>query len=85
MMRIFGKNPGFTLIEILVSISVIALVSTIGVTGYQSVSRGGRDALRKSDLEQIRSALEIYKSEYGQYPAEASTCLDFKMASTTSS
>ena|SRR3989344_9545165 len=75
MMRIFGKNPGFTLIEILVSISVIALVSTIGVTGYQSVSRGGRDALRKSDLEQIRSALEIYKSEYGQYPAEASTCL----------
>jgi len=62
-------NSGFTLIEILVTITIIALVSTIGVTGYQAVSRGGRDALRKTDLEQIRSALEIYKSENNSYPS----------------
>ena len=66
---------GFTIVELLVSITIIALLSTIGVTGYQAVSRGGRDALRKSDLEQIRSALEIYKSEFGAYPDESATCI----------
>src|SRR3989338_3588916 len=68
-------NSGFTLIEILVTITIIALVSTIGVTGYQAVSRGGRDALRKTDLEQIRSALEIYKSENNAYPVNSDTCI----------
>lgn len=69
------KPTGFTIVELLVSITIIALLSTIGLTGYQSVSRGGRDALRKSDLEQIRSALEIYKSEKNYYPASSSECL----------
>lgn len=59
---------GFTLIEILVAVSIIGILSTIGITGFQAVTRSGRDALRKTDLEQIRSALEIYKSENSQYP-----------------
>src|SRR3989344_4485827 len=70
-----NSSAGFTLIEILVTLSIIMIISTIGVTGYQAVARSGRDALRKSDLEQLRSALEIYKSEYGAYPIEAAPCL----------
>lgn len=69
------KNRGFTLIEVLVAATLVALLSTMGVTGYQAVTRSGRDALRKTDLEQIRSALEIYKSEVSShnYPS-ASGC-----------
>lgn len=70
-----SSKPGFTLIEVLVSAAIIGLLSTVGVTGFQAVTRNGRDALRKSDLEQIRSALEIYKSENDLYPAAASDCL----------
>lgn len=70
----FYDRSGFTLIEVLVSAAIIGLLSTVGVTGFQVVTRNGRDALRKSDLEQIRSALEIYKSENDQYPAAASDC-----------
>ena len=62
------KNYGFTIIEILVSVGLIALLSTMGITGFQAITRGGRDALRKTELEKIRSALEIYKSDYGFYP-----------------
>ena len=69
------KYSGFTIIELLVSITIIALLSTIGMTGYQAVSKGGRDALRKTDLEQIRSALEIYKSENSAYPVNSDTCI----------
>lgn len=66
-------SSGFTLIEILVAATIVALLSTIGVTGYQAMTRNGRDALRKSDLEQVRSALEIYKSENSSYPLPTTT------------
>lgn len=66
---------GFSLIELLVAVSLIAILSTLGISGFQAVTRGGRDALRKSELEQIRSALEMYRSETGSYPAESTTCL----------
>lgn len=70
----FLFQRGFTFIEILVTVTLIALLSTIGITGFQAVTRGGRDALRKTDLEQIRSALEIYKSENGNYPDDSGSC-----------
>jgi len=66
-------NRGFTLIEILVAATIIGLLSTIGFAGFQAITRSGRDALRKSDLEAIRSALEIYKTENNSYPT-ASNC-----------
>ncbi len=67
------SGAGFTLIEIMVAATIVALLSTMGISGYQAVTRSGRDALRKSDLEQIRSALEIYKSENNGYPTNTST------------
>lgn len=70
------KNKfGFTLIEILVAATIVALLSTIGLSGYQAITRSGRDALRKSDLEQIRSALEIYKSDNKNYPTPPTACV----------
>ncbi len=66
------KSCGFTMIEILVTATIIGLLSTIGISGFQAITRSGRDALRKSDLEQIRSALEIYKSENQKYPTVSS-------------
>lgn len=69
------KFDGFTLIEVLVAATIIGLLSTIGLSSYQAITRSGRDALRKSDLEQVRSALEIYKSDNGNYPTVTVTCV----------
>lgn len=74
---IYHSQKGFTLIEILVAATIIGILSTIGITGFQAVTRNGRDAVRKSDLEQIRSALEIYKSENNQYPASSACTSPF--------
>jgi general secretion pathway protein G len=71
-----NHRSGFTLIEILVAATIVGLLSTIGMTGFQAVTRNGRDALRKSDLEQIRSALEIYKSENNAYPDDENCGVD---------
>lgn len=65
--------PGFTLIEILVVISIIAVIITIAIVSYTTINKQSRDAKRKSDLEQIRSALEMYRSDNGYYPSVNTT------------
>jgi prepilin-type N-terminal cleavage/methylation domain-containing protein len=61
-------NKGFTLLELLVSISIIMLLTVSGMAAYGSVSKNSRDSKRKSDIEQLRQALEMYRSDLGYYP-----------------
>lgn len=62
------QKRGFTLLEILVSITIIAVLTAIGIVSYSSVNKRSRDVKRKSDLEQVRSALEMYRADNGEYP-----------------
>ncbi len=64
------KNKGFTLIELLVTTTIILLLTSIAVVSYASASKRSRDNKRISDLETLRSALEIYRSEEGVYPLD---------------
>ena len=57
----------FTLIEILVVATIIALLAAGATISYSSLTKQSRDAKRKADLEQIRSALEMYRSNNNQY------------------
>jgi len=52
----------FTLIEILVVTTIIGILTATGATAYSMMGKTSRDARRKADLEQIRSALEMYRS-----------------------
>ncbi|MFH2061590.1 MAG: prepilin-type N-terminal cleavage/methylation domain-containing protein [Candidatus Beckwithbacteria bacterium] len=62
------KNKGFTFIEMLVVITIIAVLTMIGVTSFGVANRKARDGKRKGDLEQIRAALEIYYTDESDYP-----------------
>lgn len=66
-------KKAFTLIELLVVIAIIAIMITVGTVSYQRSLRLARDSKRKTDLEQIRQALETYRSETGAYPASTSS------------
>lgn len=59
---------GFTLIEILVVISIIGILIAISLFGVQGARVSSRDTKRKADVEQIASALEIFKNDCGYYP-----------------
>lgn len=65
-------RSGFTLLELLIVVGIISLLVTLGTSIYSSAQRSSRDAKRKADLEEIRSALEMYRSENNQYPTTAS-------------
>jgi general secretion pathway protein G len=62
------KKNGFTLIEILVTISIIGLLTMIGITNFRVANQKARDGRRQGDLEQIRAALELYRTDEGEYP-----------------
>ena len=61
------KNNGFTLIEILVVVTIIGLLTLVAVVSYSAFLKQARDAKRKADLEQIRAALEMYRSNNDNY------------------
>jgi len=64
-----ATKKGFTLIELLVVIAIIGMLTALGTVNYVTVRSRSRDAQRKSDLRQIQSALELYRSDQGAYPA----------------
>lgn len=66
------NQKGFSLIELMVGISIIGILMALTLTGISSSRAAARDAKRKADLELIRSGLEIYKADCDEYPTTAS-------------
>lgn len=62
------SKKGFTLVELLVAISIIAILSAIGMIVFGNVQMQARDSKRKQDLRAISTALEIYYNKNGKYP-----------------
>lgn len=74
----FEHQRGFTLIELLVVMTIIGVLAGLIVPNYMLARQRARDAQRKSDLEQIQKALELYKMDQDPpaYPASSEFILD---------
>ncbi|MEI6533669.1 MAG: type II secretion system protein [Candidatus Roizmanbacteria bacterium] len=55
-------KKGFTLVELLVVASIISMLAVVGIASFITLTQQSRDVRRKADIEQIRSALEMYKN-----------------------
>lgn len=80
---------GFTLVEILVTISIIGLLASLALVSFTSSQKQARDTQRKSDLKQYATALEGFANENGSlYPERPTTvsakdvlCVDMAITS----
>lgn len=61
-------QPGFTLIELLIVISIIGILAGLLFINFGGVRERGRDAARKNDLRQLKTALRLYYNDYQRYP-----------------
>jgi prepilin-type N-terminal cleavage/methylation domain-containing protein len=77
-------RKAFTLIELLIVVSIISILAVIIVIAIGNAESKSRDTKRKADLQAISSALEAYKSQKGVYPNSAATgCVTDKTNFTT--
>lgn len=68
------SRSGFTLVELLVVVSIIAILSVIGLVIFTSTQKVARDARRRADIESISKALEVnYNTSAAIYPAIAAS------------
>ncbi len=61
-------KQGFTLLELLVVMVILGVLVTIGLRSFTTSQMRARDSRRKSDLEQLANALELYRTDKGHYP-----------------
>lgn len=72
----YKKRSGFTIIELLVVISIIATISSIVLTNINESRKRSRDALRVQQIAQVQRALELFFSKNGRYPDVVNDGLD---------
>lgn len=67
------SNRGFTLVELIVVIAVIGVLAGAIILGLNPLTqfKKTRDAERKSNLREIKTALALYYSIHGEYPADS--------------
>ncbi len=64
---------GFTLLELLVVISIIGILVAMGAVAYSNAQQKGRDAKRVGDMKAIQAAFEQYYSINTAYNTNCST------------
>lgn len=62
------EQKGFSLIELLVVITILGILAAIGLTSYRTANMKARDSRRQADIQQMRSALEMWRTDCGEYP-----------------
>ncbi|MCX6793888.1 MAG: prepilin-type N-terminal cleavage/methylation domain-containing protein [Candidatus Gottesmanbacteria bacterium] len=62
------NKRGFTLIELMVVMAILAILLGIGAGTFTSSMKKGRDATRKANLRAITNTLELYYNDKGKYP-----------------
>lgn len=67
---VFSKRQrGFTLLELIVAMTILALMSSVGIVGYKHSTKTAREAVLKEDLFQLNHALEQHRADRGKYPS----------------
>ena len=69
MVRRIQSSRGFTLVELLVVLSLISILAAMAVVQYRNSVRLGQEAVLKKDLFAMRDAIDQYYADKNKYPA----------------
>ena len=71
-------NKGFTLVELLVVLAILAMLLTLATPKYFNSLERAKEATLKQDLNTVRDSLDKYYADTGQYPNTLEDLVDKK-------
>lgn len=69
--NLYRKEKGFTLVELMIVIIILAILTGIAVPSYLVLRNRARQAAAKAELMNIATALGIFEADQEVYPATA--------------
>lgn len=63
-----GAN-GFTLVELMIVVSIVGILATLAVPSYQSSVMKARETVLRQDLFTLRELLDHHRADKGKYPS----------------
>lgn len=61
-------QAGFTLVELLIVVIILAVLASVAVPQFTSSTDDAKEAALDSTLSQMRTAIELYYHQHGEYP-----------------
>jgi general secretion pathway protein G len=65
---LYKKQEGFTLVELMIVIIILAILTAIAVPSYMVLRDRARVAAAQSEMKNIATALEMYNADQDKYP-----------------
>lgn len=75
---------GFTLVELLIVVIILAILAAIVIPQFAASTDDARFAAADTTLASMRSALDLYYQQHGEYPAAKAAGAGFGAANTAS-
>ena len=77
--RLLWKNrQGFTLIELMIVLSIIGILASIAVPSYITGLIKARETVLREDLYNLRSSIDQFNADQGKYPDSLQELIDKK-------
>jgi general secretion pathway protein G len=64
-----GRAAGFTLVELLIVISLISILAAMGLVQYRNSVTSTKESVLRTDLFRMRDAIDQYYADKGKYPS----------------
>ena len=69
--HLYKKEKGFTLVELMIVIIILAVLTGIAVPSYLALRNRARESATESEMKNIATALELYMADIEVYPPTA--------------
>ena len=75
MLMLSKRQAGFTIVELLIVIVVIAILAAVSVVAYTGIQNRAEASKTAAAIRAYKDALVMYKADKGTYPATGAFCL----------